>query len=289
MPVSIAIQGYEGSYHELAARQFFGPEPALLPCASFEAVMTSLLSGAAAAALMGIENSLVGSILGNYSLLEQAAVRIVGEVYLPIRHQLLTLPGTTLDDVRAVHSHAMALRQCGGFLGRYPQWQLVETDDTGRSAQLLAQAQTPHLAVVAGRQAARLFGLTVLVPDIQDHAPNYTRFLVLERVYPVREVAEANKASLFFQVPHLAGSLARVLTLLAGYGLNLSKLESVPRPGQPWHYGFHADVEFEAPEQFAAALRELPALTQFLRVLGVYRRGQLKKERPDAGRKPRKR
>ena len=281
-PATIALQGYEGSYHELAARQFFGTGPALLPCPSFGEVVSKLLSGAAEAALMGIENSLVGTIIGNYALLEQAAVRIVGEVYLPIRHQLLARPGTRLTDVRAVHSHPMALRQCAGFLGRYPQWQLVETADTGRSAQELAQALAPErapaskVAVVAGAHAARLFGLVVLAPDIHDQEPNYTRFLVLERGSPGLDLpAGADKASLFFRAPHTPGSLARVLGLLAAHGLNLSKLESVPQPGQPWHYGFHVDVEFAQPAQLTAALRELPGLTQLLRVLGVYRRGGL--------------
>ena len=281
-PATIAIQGYRGSYHELAARQFFGASPALLPCPSFEEVVSQLLSGTADAALMAIENSLVGSIAPNFTLLEGAALRIVGEVYLPIRHQLLARPGTQLTDVRAVHSHPMALRQCAGFLGRYPRWQLIETADTGRSAQELAQApelsQTPapHVAVVAGAQAARLFGLVVLAPDIHDQDPNYTRFLVLERGPPdLKPPAGADKASLFFEAPHTPGSLARVLTLLATHGLNLSKLESVPRPAEPWHYGFHIDVEFERPAQLRAALRELPAATERLRVLGIYRRGRL--------------
>ena len=275
MSSTVAIQGFSGSFHELAARDYFGPAPQLLPCATFDAVVASVLNGVADAAVMAIENSLVGTILSNLVLLERSALRVSGEVYLPIRQQLLTLTGTTLDDVRAVHSHPMALRQCQDFLRRYPHWQLVETDDTGHSAELLAEAQTPHVAVVAGRQAARAFGLAVLVPDIHDDPLNYTRFLVLERLHPVREVPDANKASLYFHAPHTPGGLAKVLTQLASHGLNLTKLQSCPRPGEPWRYGFHADVEFDEPAQFAAALHELPALSRFLRVLGTYRRGSL--------------
>ncbi|WP_375417244.1 prephenate dehydratase [uncultured Hymenobacter sp.] len=279
MPANVAIQGFRGSFHEVAARQYFGAAPALLPCATFGAVVAGVLSGAADAGLMAIENSLVGSIMPNFALLERAALRISGEVYLPIQQHLLALPGTTLADVQAVHSHPMALRQCGGFLGQHPHWQLIETDDTGHSAERLAQAQTPAVAVVAGRQAAELFGLAVLVPDIHDDPLNYTRFLVLERQLPASDPASgANKASLYFYTPHQPGSLARVLTEVARHGLNLSKLESVPRLGQPWHYAFHADVEFEEPTQFAALLTALPQYTEALRVLGTYWRGIMNEE-----------
>lgn len=278
MPANVAIQGFRGSFHEVAARQYFGSAPALRPCATFDAVVAQVLEGTADAGLMAIENSLAGSIMPNFALLERAALRISGEVYLPIQQQLLALPGTTLADVQAVRSHPMALRQCGRFLRQYPHWQLVETDDTGRSAEELAQAQTPAVAVVAGRQAAALFGLAVLVPDIHDEQLNYTRFLVLERRLPAPPagIPGANKASLYFYTPHQPGSLARVLIEVARHGLNLSKLESVPRLGQPWHYAFHADVEFEEPAQFTALLAGLPHYTEALRVLGVYRRGSYK-------------
>lgn len=279
MPANVAIQGFAGSFHEVAARQYFGAAPALLPCATFEAVVASVLGGQAEVGLMAIENSLAGSIMPNFTLLERAAVWVSGEVYLPIRQQLLTLPGTTLADVQAVHSHPMALRQCANFWRRYPHWQLVETDDTGRSAELLARHQAPGVAVVAGRQAAQQFGLAVLMPDIHDDALNYTRFLVVERQQAGRAApAGANKASLYFHAPHQPGSLARVLTQIAGHGLNLSKLESVPRLGQPWHYAFHADVEFDEPAQLAALLSELPGYTEALRVLGTYRKGSMNEE-----------
>ncbi|RZK21980.1 MAG: hypothetical protein EOO56_10135, partial [Hymenobacter sp.] len=231
--------------------------------------------GRANAALMAMENSLAGSILPNYLLLERNALTITGEVYLPIHQHLLALPGTTLADVQAVHSHPMALRQCGDFLTQHPAWQLVETEDTGRSAQLLAERQTPGVAVVAGAQAAEAFGLQILVSAIHDDPHNYTRFLVLERAAEAAPVAQPDKASLYFYTSHAPGMLARVLTLVASHGLNLSKLQSCPRPSQPWHYGFHADVEFAAPTQLAALLAELPTATEELRVLGAYQRGSM--------------
>ena len=188
---------------------------------------------------MAMENSLAGSILPNYLLLERADLTITGEVYLPIHQHLLALPGTTLADVQAVHSHPMALRQCGDFLSCYPHWQVVETEDTGLSAQRLAESRPPGVAVVAGAQAAAAFGLQILAPAIHDDPSNYTRFLVLERAAEARPVARPNKASLYFYTAHAPGMLAHVLSLVAGKGMNLSKLQSCPRPSQPWHYGFH--------------------------------------------------
>ena len=272
-PSTIAIQGFRGSFHEVAARRFFGPQPTLLPCATFGAVVAHVVQGRADAGLMAVENSLAGSILPNYLLLERHAVRITGEVYLPIHQHLLALPGTALAEVRAVHSHPMALRQCGEFLARHPHWELVETDDTGRSAQLLAELRPPGVAVVAGAQAAKQFGLQVLAAAIHDDPHNYTRFLVLERAAEAQSNPRADKASLYFCAPHVPGSLAAVLARVAAHGLNLSKLQSCPRPGQPWHYGFHADVEFEVPGQLQALLLDLTSVTEELRVLGAYQRG----------------
>ena len=273
IPQHVSIQGFQGSFHEVAARRFFGPHPALLPCATFGAVVAHVVNGTADAGLMAMENSLAGSILPNYLLLERHAVRVTGEVYLPIHQHLLALPGTTLAEVQAVHSHPMALRQCGEFLDRHPQWKLVETDDTGHSAQLLAEQRTPGVAVVAGAQAAEQFGLQILAPAIHDDPHNYTRFLVLERADEVQPDPLADKASLYFCAPHAPGSLAAVLARVAAHGLNLSKLQSCPRPGQPWHYGFHADVEFAKLSQLEGLLLDLEPVTEELRVLGAYRRG----------------
>ncbi|GAB3590102.1 prephenate dehydratase [Hymenobacter daeguensis] len=275
MPQHVSIQGFQGSFHEVAARRHFGAGPELLACATFGAVVAHVVQGTAGAGLMAMENSLAGSILPNYLLLERHAVRVTGEVYLPIHQHLLGLPGTTLAQVQAVHSHPMALRQCGEFLDRHPHWKLVETDDTGRSAQLLAETRTPGVAVVAGAQAAARFGLAILAPAIHDDPHNYTRFLVLERAETAQDDLRADKASLYFCAPHAPGSLAAVLARVAAHGLNLSKLQSCPRPGQPWHYGFHADVEFEAISQLEALLVDLAPVTEELRVLGAYRRGSM--------------
>jgi prephenate dehydratase len=273
--MQVAIQGFKGSFHEVAARQYFGASSALSFCATFNEVVAQAADGRADAALMAMENSLAGSILPNYLLLERNNLIITGEVYLPIHQHLLVLPGTTLAAIRAVHSHPMALRQCGDFLSQHPTWRLVETEDTGLSAERLAATRPPGVAVVAGAQAAEAFGLEILAPAINDDPSNYTRFLVLERAAEAAPVVSPDKASLYFYTSHAPGMLAQVLTLVASHGLNLSKLQSCPRPSQPWHYGFHADVEFAAPAQLAALLAELPTVTEELRVLGAYQRGSM--------------
>ncbi|OWP64284.1 chorismate mutase [Hymenobacter amundsenii] len=273
----IAIQGFEGSFHQIAARQHFGAGVAVQPCRSFGELTAAVVSGNAAAAVMAIENSIAGSILPNYTLLRRAGLRVVGEVYLHIRQHLLALPGQTMADIREVHSHPMALLQCTDFLGRYPHWRLVETEDTARSAQRLREQPRPGVAAVAGQFAADLFDLALLAPDIHAEPHNYTRFLVLTRPADAPVESRPNKASLYFEAPHASGSLARVLTAVAAQGVNLSKLQSCPQPGRTWHYYFHADLEFDDPARLTDTLTALAPLTEGLQVLGSYRRGRMAK------------
>ncbi|SDY38407.1 prephenate dehydratase [Hymenobacter psychrophilus] len=271
----VAIQGFEGCFHQIAARRYFGAAVAVQPCATFGQLVAAVAEGVVAAGVIAIENSLAGSILPNYALLRRAGLRITGEVYLPIRQHLLGLPGQTLAEVREVHSHPMALLQCADFLGRHPHWQLVETQDTALSARHLRERPQPGRAAVAGELAAELFGLDILAPDIQTEPHNYTRFLVLHRAAAAPFEPRPNKASLYFEAPNVPGGLAQVLTAVAAQGVNLSKLQSCPRPGRTWHYYFHADLEFDEPAQLAATLAALVPLTDSLQVLGTYCRGAM--------------
>ena len=274
----VAIQGFEGSFHQIAARQHFGAEVAVLPCATFSELVQAVAQGRARAAVMAIENSIAGSILPNYTLLRKAGLRVVGEVYLHIGQQLMALPGQTLADIQEVHSHPMALLQCADYLNQYPHWKLVETEDTALSAQRLREQQRPGVAAVAGHLAAELFDLTVLAADIQSEKQNYTRFLVVARPDEAPLVEQPTKASLYFEAPHTTGSLARILTAVAERGVNLSKLQSCPQPGRTWHYFFHADLEFNDPAQLEETLAALTPLTEGLQLLGAYR-GELNDER----------
>lgn len=273
MPVKISIQGFEGSFHQIAAQNFFGKEVQVIPCSTFRQVIKLAENKKASdGGIMAIENSIAGSILPNYNLLQKTALKIVGEVYLQINQNLLVNPGVRVEDVREVHSHPMAIQQCFTFLDRY-NWKLVETEDTALSAKLIHQHKSKHAAAIASKLAADLFGLTVLAPGIQSEKNNYTRFLVLQKAIEV-DNKEANKASVNFYTDHSKGSLAKVLTKIAAGGINLSKLQSFPIPGSNWKYSFHADMEFDSVEQFNEVIDIIKPLTEHIKVYGIYKKGK---------------
>ena len=277
MTKRISIQGYEGSFHQAAAQQYFGADVTVLPCANFrEVVKLAANRRESDGGIMAIENSIAGSILPNYHLLLKSGLVITGEVYLQIRQHLLANPGVQLSDIKEVHSHPMALQQCLAYLEKY-RWKLVETEDTALSAKHLLQRNSRYIAAVAGKLAAGLFQLNILAPNIHTLKNNYTRFLVLKRPGDTPPVADANKASVYFHTDHSRGSLAKVLTRIAGGGINLSKLQSFPIPGSDFKYSFHADMEFDTTAQFNRVLEEIKPITRELKVYGLYKRGVLLK------------
>lgn len=274
MNVKISIQGYEGSFHQVAARQFFGKEVEVIPCATFrEVVKIAASKKESDGGLMAIENSIAGSILPNYNLLQKSNLKVIGEVYLHIKQNLLVNPGVKLEDICEVHSHTMALQQCYDFLDKY-KWKLVETDDTALSAKHIHQHKSKHIAAIASKLAAELYDLDVIAPNIQTLKNNYTRFLVLQREDMTKPVDRADKASVNFHTDHSRGSLAKVLTKIAEGGINLSKLQSFPIPGSDFQYSFHADMEFNSLEQFEKVIEEIVPLTAELKIYGVYKSGK---------------
>jgi prephenate dehydratase len=271
----VSIQGYEGSFHQVAAEEWFGRDVQVIPCATFREVVRVALSEAESeGGVMAIENSIAGSILPNYNLLQQSKLRVVGEIYLQIGQNLLVNPGVQLEDIREVHSHPMALLQCIDYLERQPGWKLVETEDTALSAKHLSQRRSRHAAAIASRRAAALFGLDILAPDIQTMKNNYTRFLILQREENAMVEAHPDKASVNFHTDHTRGSLARVLTKIADGGINLSKLQSFPIPGSEWEYSFHADMEFEDLGQFDRVIEAMRPVTAELKIYGIYKKGR---------------
>ena len=271
----VAIQGFEGSFHQEAARQIFGGQISIHACGNFQDVFKAMaVEETADAALIAIENSIAGSILPNYSLLRNSELRIAGEVYLQIRQNLLVNPGVTLSDIREVHSHPMAILQCLDYLNQH-DWKLIETEDTALSAKHIHQRKSKHIAGIASRLAADLFGLQIIAPDIHTMKQNFTRFLVLERGVAAQAIPGGNKASVHFHTDHSRGSLARVLTAIAAGGVNLSKLQSLPIPGSDWKYLFHADMEFDTIEEFIAVTAEMKKMTSELRVYGIYKKGEV--------------
>ncbi len=274
MATKVSIQGYEGSFHQEAARQFFGKEVAVIPCATFrEVVKIAGNKKDSDGGIMAIENSIAGSILPNYNLLKKSNLLISGEIYLQIRQNLLVNPGVQLTDIREVHSHPMALQQCLGFLDKY-DWKLIETEDTALSAKHIQQHRSKHIAAIASKLAAELFSLHMIAPNIHTMKNNYTRFLVLQRPDKLPATDGANKASVNFHTDHSRGSLAKVLTKIADGGINLSKLQSFPIPGSDWLYSFHADMEFETLQQFNSVMDAIRPLTEEIKIYGVYRKGR---------------
>lgn len=258
----------------MAARNYFGKQISIEACASFPELVRKVKAGGTVdAGLMAIENSIAGSILPNYSLLKNSGLHVIGEVYLQINQHLMVLPGQTIEDIREVHSHPMALLQCTDFLEQYPHIKLVETEDTALSAKHVRQKKLKATAAIAGKLAAEIFELDIIAPNIHTAKNNYTRFLAVSR-NGMKTPEDANKSSVYFQTSNEKGSLARVLTQIAAEGINLSKIQSFPIPAKEWNYYFHADMEFESPDHFHRVLEKISPLTEHLTVLGIYRKGK---------------
>jgi prephenate dehydratase len=271
MAKRVSIQGYEGSFHQVAARQYFGDDVTVIPCATFrDLIKVASNKKESNGGVMAIENSIAGSILPNYTLLQKGSLKIVGEVYLRIEQNLLVYPGVPLSEIKEVHSHPMALLQCMDFLEKH-NWKLIETEDTALSAMHISKKKSMHVAGIASTLAAELFELEVLVPNIHTQKDNYTRFLVLQR--EAVAIDDANKASINFQTNHTKGSLSKVLAKISEEGINLSKLQSMPIAGTNFKYSFHADLEFEQIGQFEKAMKGIQSLTEETKVYGIYKNG----------------
>lgn len=277
MHKKVTIQGYEGSFHQVAARQFFGKDVDVIPCATFrEVVRIGEDAKASDGAVMAMENSIAGSILPNYNLLQKSKLQVIGEVYLSISQNLLVYPGVKLEDIKEVHSHPMAILQCLDYLENQ-QWKLVESEDTALSAKQVHQNKSKHVAAIASKLAAQLYDLDVITPDIHTLKNNITRFLIMVPVKQKIEIADADKASIYFQTDHSKGILSKVLAKIAQGGANLSKLQSMPIPGSTFKYGFYADIEFDHKKQLDKLLVELKSMTNSFKVFGVYKKGKVVK------------
>lgn len=270
----IAIQGFEGCFHQEAAQQFYGNEISVVCCSTFrELVKIAEDTVASEGGIMAIENSIAGSILPNYNLLQNSNLQIIGEVYLQIRQNLLVNKDVCLEDIKEVHSHPMAIQQCFGYLDQF-NWKLVETEDTALSAKHIKQRHSKHIAAIASKIAAEIYDLNLITPDIHTLKNNYTRFLALAPRSQNIVITDANKASITFHTDHSKGSLAKVLTKIAAAGINLSKLQSMPIQGSDFKYLFYADLEFDHQQQLKEILKDLENDTEALQVLGMYVSGK---------------
>ncbi|GCC53652.1 prephenate dehydratase [Chryseotalea sanaruensis] len=271
--ISVAIQGIATCFHEVAAHTYFGKGIKTVECLSFHALCESLKKEETDFAVMAIENSIAGSILPNYFLLQEYHFSIVGELYVPIHMHLLALPGVELTDLTLIESHPMAIRQCSEFLHSLNNVTIVESEDTALSARHVMELQRKNVAAIANEFAAKKFGLQILKRRIETHKKNFTRFLVLTRKQPVAELG--NKASLYFEVSHSIGSLADILTNFKKNQLNLTKIQSIPIIGRPQEYLFHVDVEWRDRSGFEKSIKQVSKHVGNLNVLGEYKKGKI--------------
>jgi prephenate dehydratase len=271
--LKVAIQGIATSFHEVAAQTYFGDSIESVECLSFHGLCESLKKEECDFAVMAIENSIAGSILPNYFLLQEYHFSIIGEVYLPIHMHLLVLPGVTLNDVKCIESHPMAIRQCNDFLFRLRNVEIRESDDTAVSARKVKENKLTNTAAIANEHAAKKFGLQILEKRIETNKKNFTRFLILAKGRQTTH--DSNKASLCFEVANEVGSLAEALMTLKKNLINLTKIQSIPIVGKPSEYSIHIDVEWKKRKNYDTALQEILRQVRNLNVLGEYKSAKI--------------
>ena len=270
----IAIQGAEGSNHHKVARDFYGDNIQLKECMSFDALVAHLLEGSATDGVMAIENTIAGSIIPNYALIDSNNLHIVGEEYLNIHHHLMALPGQTIKSIKEVWSHPMALLQCKEFFKKYPHIKLVEDVDTAEVAKRIAKENIKGIAAIAPKIAAEIFGLQVLEDDIQTIKDNSTRFVIVQTKLPTHSIEGINKASLKFELSHKRGSLAAVLNVLSDCKMNLTKIQSLPVIETPWKYSFFVDVTFDEYTDYQKLVKIIEIMAEDFKILGTYKNGR---------------
>lgn len=276
----IAIQGSVSSFHDLAAKKYFGEEVTVMECGSFKEVCDKIANNKVDYGIIAIENKVAGSILLNYQLIENYDLHIIGETYLPIELQLLGKKGSRLENIKEVVSHPMALGQSQIFLAEHESLLVTEYKDTSTCAKLVKDDPSGKLAVIGGPTLAKSYGLDVLIENVCDVKQNYTRFYILSKGSDY--VADPNKASVTMQIKNEAGSLSQALDVIKKYGLNLSKIQSLPIPNESNVYPFHFDFEFDDKSVFEKCLIDLEKVVAGIKVLGVYKsegyQPELKKE-----------
>ena len=267
---NVAIQGIKGSFHHAVAQSYYGEGLSLLECETFDASVKALLENTADQAVMAIENSIAGSIIPNYALIDQNDLQIVGEYSLSIHHNLMALPGQTLTDLKEVYSHPIALLQCKDFFKAHPHIRLVEAEDTADEARRIAENAISGIAAIASEQAAALYGLSILAPSIQTIKNNITRFVIVQKNGILVDQKNINKAALKFTLDHQRGSLAAVLNVMSDCQLNLTKIQSLPVIETPGKYAFFVDVTFDEFEFYDKARKLITIIASQFKILGEY-------------------
>ena len=270
----IAIQGIRGSFHDIAAHQYFSnDEVELICCDTFEQIFQEMRDDYSRLGLMAIENTIAGSLLHNYDLLRESGMTIVGEHKLHIEHSIMCLPEDDWDTLTEVNSHPVALMQCRAFLDKHPNMKVVEVGDTAGAAEEISRKHLRGHAAICHAGAAPLYGLKVLEQGIEDNKHNFTRFLMMS--YPwsadkLRDLHHTTKSSIVFALPHEEGSLSQVLSIFSFYKINLTKIQSLPIIGREWEYLFYVDVSYDDYVRYRQSIDAVRPLIRELKILGEY-------------------
>ena len=274
----VAIQGLEGSYHDIATREFFKDEEIeLICCNTFNEVFSAIASDSKTIALVAIENTIAGSLLHNYELLRDSGTVIVGEQKLRIAHCVCCLPDEDWQDLKEVHSHPVALAQCETFLQRHPELKAVQAEDTALSAKDIKEKQLHGHAAICSTRAAKMYGMRILQENVETNKHNFTRFLVVADRWRADELKaegighHVNKSNIVFSLPHQEGSLSQILSIFTFYRINLTKIQSLPIIGREWEYMFYVDVTFDDYTRFRQSIDAVRPLTKELSILGEYK------------------
>ena len=273
----VAIQGVQGAFHEIAARRFHTDEEIeVVPADTFDILIQTVESGKSDAAVMAIENTIAGSLLRNYNLLNNSNLRIHGEVFLRIKQNLMALPTIRIEDLEEVHSHPVALQQCEDFFLKYPKIKLVEAHDTALVAKEIREHGLTKIGAIGSELAAEIYDMNILAPSIETYKKNFTRFLYITKENLMDPLLpDFDKVSLVFSVNHTVGSLHKALDVLSKNNCNLTKIQSAPIMDKPWEYMFFVDFVLGQYSDYPKAMVELHRVVGQIKVLGEYRSGEI--------------
>jgi prephenate dehydratase len=270
--MKVSIQGGKASFHDIAAHRYFGSIESTFYRNTFREVCLDLINGDADYAVLAIENSIAGTILGNYALIKEYNLHIIGEIQLRIEMNLMALPGQSIEELKVVRSHYMALLQCEAFLAQYPHLKVEEYPDTADSAKKIREELEPFAGAIAGRMAADVYDLELLATGIETEKKNFTKFFILSSDKKTK-VDQPQKATLSFQLPNKVGALAELLSVVVNNKLNLTKIQSIPILGRPDEYDFFIECEWNDYEDFKKSIA-INSMVKELKILGEYKKGQ---------------
>jgi len=280
--ISVAIQGGFGAFHELAAKEFFDTiNIEIVPCETFSDLFNELQDRKVDCGIVAMENSVAGSLLQNLTLLRESGLSIMGEQYLRVVQNLIALPGQTIDDIREIHSHPIAIQQCHVFLNelRRKGVKIIDSADTALSVKWIRDENLMEIGALGSELAAQMYDMEILKRGVETNKRNFTRFQIITESDKVKELEQIanqtiNKSTLCFSLHHEEGRLSQVLSVLSFYKMNLTKIQSLPIVGVEWEYFFYIDLVFTDYIRYQQAIEAVKPLTEHLQILGEYQNGQ---------------